>query len=146
MMSILEQLPTIITLFAIFFAWLIAQLSKVDRRKKVDIVQLFSLSGGTISSHSASVAALVTAIWLWHGFSLLFVFALLFAAIVIKDALAIRYAVGQNAVVLHKLTKDKKLQRDIKIVHGHTPKEVVYGVVLGFASAVFFFVLIFAVI
>ena len=76
---------------------------------------------------------------------LLFVVALLFAAIVIKDTLAVRYAVGENAHVLAQVTKDKKLKNKIKIVRGHTVQEVIYGTVLGFASGVFFFVLLFAI-
>ncbi len=107
-------------------------------------------SGGFPSSHSAMVTALALSVGLQERFSSpLFAVTLTVACIVIYDAANVRYYSGQNAKVTRQLVKD--LQEDhpedfndpiysikLKDVLGHKWKEVIGGMVLGVAVALFF--------
>ena len=101
----------------------------------------FVETGGMPSSHSASVAALSTAVGLQEGFnSALFGVTLYFSLIVMYDAAGLRRAAGRHAAVLNRLI-DKHFrdpqddtQRLMELL-GHTPFEVLIGGLLGVLSA-----------
>lgn len=85
-------------------------------------------TGGMPSGHSALVASLATAIGIKNGlFSDLFVLSLLLAAIVIYDAMNIRYQSGLHAHVLNTMKGDKKLNESL----GHLPSETLAGSFVG---------------
>ncbi len=136
---------TVIT-FAGLFAYVIAQGLKVmlDVRKKgyFERDDLFD-GGGMPSSHTAVVVAMSTVIaWTEWLDSHLFSLSLVVTAIVIYDAMNIRYYAGEQARILNQITKKLSKHHDdirpTKFKHplGHTPAEVAGGIVTGIASAV----------
>ena len=101
----------------------------------------FVETGGMPSSHSASVAALSTAVGLWHGFdTALFSVTLYVSLIVMYDAAGLRRAAGRQAMVLNRLIErhfqhpEKETQTLMELL-GHTPFEVLIGAALGVGSA-----------
>ncbi len=101
----------------------------------------FVETGGMPSSHSASVAALSTAVGLQEGFnSALFAVTLYFSLIVMYDAAGLRRAAGRQAAVLNRLIDrhfqhpEGDTQRLMELL-GHTPLEVLVGGLLGVLSA-----------
>ena len=96
-------------------------------------------TGGMPSSHSALVTSLCTTIGIKHGInSDLFVFALAFFLVTIRDAFGVRRSSGLQAKKINELGTefgDNKLIDDstpIKEVNGHTPMEVLCGCLVGF--------------
>jgi len=93
------------------------------------------------SSHSASVAALSTAVGLSEGFrSVLFGVTLYFSLVVMYDAAGLRRAAGRQAMVLNRLIDEHFRHPEVgaqKLMEllGHTPLEVLVGAVLGVTSA-----------
>jgi acid phosphatase family membrane protein YuiD len=101
----------------------------------------FVETGGMPSSHSASVAALSTAVGLQEGFgSALFGVTLYFSLIVMYDAAGLRRAAGRQAAVLNRLIErhfkhpQDDTQRLMELL-GHTPFEVLVGGLLGVLTA-----------
>ena len=111
---------------AVFISWFVAQFLKaaINLRDKNPVS--FLQDGGQISGHAATVSALATVMLLETGLSLLFLMSLVIAAIVIKDAMGVRYETSKHSTFLNKLTKED----DFKIV-GHSPIEVLTGITFG---------------
>jgi len=93
------------------------------------------------SSHSASVAALSTAVGLQEGFtSAVFGVTLYFSMIVMYDAAGLRRAAGRHAMILNRLIErqfehpERDTQKLMELL-GHTPFEVFIGASLGVFSA-----------
>ena len=96
-------------------------------RGERNIKKYLLASGGMPSGHSAGISAAAVCAGLIEGFdSSLFGFAVVMAAIIIYDSVNVRYAVGEQGKILNLLTKKK-----MKIVEGHTRREVAAGIVLG---------------
>ncbi len=101
----------------------------------------FVETGGMPSSHSASVAALSTAVGLHQGFATpLFGVTLYFSLIVMYDAAGLRRAAGRQATLLNRLIEENWEHREVEAhrlmeLLGHTPLEVLVGALLGVASA-----------
>ncbi len=100
---------------------------------------MFWRTGGMPSSHSALVTSLCVTIAFRHGLhSDLFIFALCFFLVVIRDAFGVRRSSGIQAKKLNEIgneLKDKKIidnYKSLKEVDGHTPMEVLCGCLLGF--------------
>ena len=121
--------------------WLIASLFKIIigfiREKRLDFRRIYG-SGGMPSSHSATVAALATAVAKTDGlYSTSFAIAFMFAFIVMYDALGVRRAAGEQARILNQLVNNMSQQRPVylkkklKELIGHTPLEVIVGGLLG---------------
>ncbi len=110
---------------------------KVLRNPADIIASLIWRTGGMPSSHSALVTALAVSIAFNEGInSTLFALALFFAIVVIRDALGVRLSTGRQAQALNRLGRSLETQKDVdfapvKEVHGHTPPEVLVGVLLG---------------
>lgn len=131
-MSLLE-----ISIFSLFTA----QFLKIFFIRPMNIYTFFT-SGGMPSSHSSFVSSLAVSVGLKYGFtSDLFAIVTVFSMIVTYDASGVRRAVGQQANVLNNLVKhlesknfanDRQLiKEDLKELIGHTPYEVIAGVLLG---------------
>ena len=123
----------------VFGSWLVAQTLKVLLRRiktgKWDISLLWNASGMP-SSHSASVWGTSLYIGLTEGFgSPVYGVAFLFAMIVMYDAMGVRRAVGQQAEVINYLMelRDTNDSYDHCLLErvGHTPAQVLGGVVVG---------------
>lgn len=125
-------------------AWLIAQTIKVVlgvfRKKRFDF-RLFIGSGGMPSAHAAGAASLATSIGMECGFdSVYFALAFAFAIVVMFDAQGVRRSTGKQAGILNKIMDDIYWQGKIQELRlreliGHTPVEVIMGLILGITIA-----------
>jgi acid phosphatase family membrane protein YuiD len=135
-------------------AWFIAQVIKVIINaiinKKLDWERLVG-DGGMPSGHSATVSSLATLSALMCGLnSFEFGVAGILAIIVCHDAMGVRREAGKHAVILNELTKafEELANQDLPEVAlkefvGHTPVQVLAGIIIGVLSAcVMYFFLI----
>jgi len=123
-----------------FMGWFIAQTIKVAigviQERKFNF-KWFVGTGGMPSSHASGVTALATSVGIQEGVGTpLFAMAAMFAVVVISDAQGVRRAAGKQAGVLNKILDDiywkKHIQDDrLKELIGHTPVEVIAGMLLG---------------
>ena len=132
------------------FSWLLAQVLKLIIHsiiyKKFDFMRLFG-DGGMPSGHSATVASLATAAALHFGFtSFEFAIAAILALIVCHDAMGVRLETGKQAVVLNEIIEafnvfstEKLPEVKLKEFVGHTPVQVVSGVIIGVLNASFIY-------
>lgn len=132
-------------IISFILGWLVAQLTKVIlfwvQKGKLTFAEfkvLLMKSGGMPSSHTACLTAATLMIGVMQGFlSPLFAFAVCVDAIVIYDALNVRYAVGEQGKFLNALVaakrgrKSKKSKDSVKVIEGHTVPEVLAGLLLG---------------
>jgi uncharacterized protein len=108
------------------------------------LMTFFWKTGGMPSSHSALAVSIATAIAFREGLNTsLFILAIFFALVVIRDALGVRRAAGLQARALNLLGKELNARdgipyRPVKEVHGHNPAEVAVGSLLGFFIALAF--------
>jgi len=120
------------------FSWFLAQLIKFIayyvQHRKVDF-RKFVASGGMPSSHAAISTSLATVVGIQYGFhSGTFANAVIFTFIVMADAAGVRRAAGKQAEVLNKLvysSKEINLDKELKVLLGHTPVQVFAGAALG---------------
>ena len=126
-------------------SWFIAQLIKfiieVSTHRKINWRRFFE-SGGMPSSHSAFVCSIAMGIGFREGFaSSFFALAFMIAMVVMYDAMGVRHETGEQAKVLNQMiaqwidVSEKNapfLQNmHLKEMVGHTPLQVVAGVLLG---------------
>ena len=145
-MEWLVQLLTNPFLVTSVASWGIAQVLKVIIHaiiyKKLDWERLVG-DGGMPSGHSATVASLATICALVCGpGSVEFAISAILAIIVCHDATGVRRETGKQAMVLNELIKafkgleeDKLPEVKLKEFVGHTPIQVVFGVLIGIANA-----------
>lgn len=127
-------------LMAAAAAWALAQIVKVPLdyffTREFNWHLLLS-AGGMPSSHSALVTALAWTIGLQYGFdSPVFAVAIVFAAVVIYDATGVRRAAGQHAQVINRMIADlveghPLKEQELKELLGHTPRQVLAGIIFG---------------
>ncbi|MDR1002232.1 MAG: divergent PAP2 family protein [Oscillospiraceae bacterium] len=124
--------------------WTLAQIFKfiltlvVNRR--LEFERLFG-AGGMPSGHSATVTALVIAVSRQCGVSSVeFAIATVIASVVIYDAMGVRHEAGKHAQVINQMVKVSKEDdipendisaNELKESLGHTPLEVLGGIMLG---------------
>ncbi|HTX87230.1 MAG TPA: divergent PAP2 family protein [Candidatus Nanoarchaeia archaeon] len=97
---------------------------------------------GMPSAHAALVTSLVTIIGLKNGIlSPLFAISLVFAVIVLRDAVGIRSYLGEHGRILNELVSDLKEEPDQPLDKtyphllekiGHTPAQAAVGILIGF--------------
>ncbi len=101
-------------------------------------------TGGMPSSHTSSVAALVTGIVMEHGWeSPLFAIAMVFGTIVMYDAMGVRRAAGKHAEMINELYSQlshlfesgEAQEKALKTLLGHTYPQVLVGLILGISVA-----------
>jgi len=128
---------------SVIFAYMLASLIKVFFNylgtDKWDL-NVFFRTGGMPSSHTASVTAMTTAIYLMEGVSNLFMVCLIVSSIVISDAIGLRRSVGKQAQVLNKVSEEFKHFKKFRTKRlyellGHTPKQAIAGLILGILIA-----------
>ena len=96
------------------------------------------------SSHSAMVSSMASSIAFSEGLdSSLFIVSLMFALVIIRDALGVRRSSGIQARMLNWLGRNMaekfKIEfHPVKEVLGHSPLEVVVGALLGIIIAAAF--------
>ena len=120
-------------------AWVVAQVAKI-LVKGITVSdwnwKYIYRSGGMPSAHTTIVVSLCTVVGVRAGSqSPEFGIACTLAAIVMYDAINVRHAVGEHAValraILPKLFKDRTPEIKIHQSYGHTPMEVLAGLVIG---------------
>lgn len=127
-------------ILAAAFSWVAAQglkyiFASIKGRKLRSLRQLY-LSGSMPSAHSASVIALLVVVGLKDGVnSAVFGLALLFASVVMYDAVMVRRSSGEQGTALRGLFHELKLDpvAPFRTAKGHTPKEVLGGAIVGLA-------------
>lgn len=98
---------------------------------------LWFSSGGMPSSHSSLMVSTTLSIGLYYGFgSPLFALAFAISMIVVYDAAGVRRQAGYHAQKINLLFEELLSGRPIpqerlKEVLGHTPRQVIGGVILG---------------
>jgi len=122
-------------------ALFIAQIFKIIiygwKNKRFDFRRLVG-AGGMPSSHAAFTVALTTQLGKDVGVDgPVFAIALVFTMVVLYDAAGVRRAAGKQAAILNTIMEEvmahKKIEEArLKELLGHTPFEVLVGVVLGF--------------
>jgi acid phosphatase family membrane protein YuiD len=124
-------------IIALFVAWLGAHIIKYVishiKDEKRDFGASLFRSGGMPSSHSTTVASIVTLIGLRDGFdSGLFGLAALFALIVMYDAAKVRRSSGEQGIAIQQMIREQKSKIKLpRAAQGHTPLEVSIGALLG---------------
>ena len=153
-MDILNDLlhnPFLITGIA---SWCVAQVLKTIIHaivyKELDLLRLFG-DGGMPSGHSATVTSLATLSALSFGpDSFEFAVTVILAIIVCHDAMGVRLETGKQAIAIKELiaafellSPQKFSEDNLKEFVGHTPIQVLAGILLGIANAcvMYFFVL-----
>lgn len=124
-------------IIAIIAGWVIAQGLKyliivVRTRSLANLRQLY-LSGNMPSAHSATVMALTAVVGLRNGTdSAIFGVMILFALIVMYDAMMVRRSSGEQGVAIQQIIRE--LKSGVKLpraAKGHSPGEVAAGALLG---------------
>jgi acid phosphatase family membrane protein YuiD len=135
-------------------SWFIAQVVKVLIHwaiyKKLNIERFYG-DGGMPSGHSATVSSLMVICGLACGTgSVEFALSAIMALIVCHDAMGVRRETGKQAVLLNELTKafsalaDEKLPEvKLKEFVGHTPIQVIAGILIGMINGVVMYFLLF---
>jgi acid phosphatase family membrane protein YuiD len=143
-MNLLDVLQNKV-LIAVLVAWLLAQILKIPTeylRSRRWMWAMFFAAGGMPSSHSALLVSGTLAVGLYYGFDHpLFGVAVAITMIVTHDAAGVRRQAGMHAerinVLFEELLKGHMWTEDeLREVIGHTPLEVVGGILLGLLVAI----------
>ena len=135
-------------LIAVFTAWLTAQVTKTliygILFKRFDMERIFG-SGGMPSSHTAIVICLAVSVGIREGIaSSLFAACAVLAMVVIYDAMGVRRETGRQGEVINRILREfivegKPISEDkMKTLVGHTPLEVLGGIIVGITVALIF--------
>ena len=136
-------------------SWFVAQVLKTIlyalETKKLDFNRLFG-DGGMPSGHSATVTSLAAFSGLTFGFgSFQFAATFILAIIVCHDAMGVRLETGKQAVAINELIEafellapDKISEANLKEFVGHTPIQVIAGILLGIINALVMYFWVFA--
>jgi len=134
-------------------SWFVAQFLKTliyaIEHKKLDLSRLFG-DGGMPSGHSATVSSLAMLAALVYGTdSFQFAVTVILAIIVCHDAMGVRLETGKQAIVINELVEafdllspKKFSEANLKEFVGHTPIQVIAGILLGIVNACVMFFLV----
>lgn len=143
-MEVLEALISNRALVCAVTGWFVAQVLKTIIHtlltRSFDPERLVG-SGGMPSSHSATVCALAVAAGQIYGLdSFAFAVSVIFAIIVMHDAMGVRLETGKQAKLLNEIIATFKTmegkpltEEKLKEFVGHTPLQVLAGAILGIA-------------
>lgn len=130
------------------FAWFTAQVLKVPLYYRVEHKLNWKRlvgAGGMPSSHSAMVIALMLSVGFTQGFdTAVFGISMVLSLIVMYDAIGVRRETGTQATVINRILKDVLINGrrisddDLKELVGHTPFEVLGGVLVGSLTTVIY--------
>lgn len=129
-------------------SWFVAQLLKVPLyglvEHKLEWKRLIG-AGGMPSSHSAMVVALMLSVGFTQGFDTpLFAVCVVLSLIVMYDAMGVRRETGTQATVINQILKEVFINghrisdEELKELIGHTPFEVLGGILIGCITTVFY--------
>ena len=132
-------------LMAVLIGWLLAQALKIPSeylRSRRWLWTMFFAAGGMPSSHTALMVSGTLAVGLYHGFdNPIFGIAVAVTMIIAHDAAGVRRQAGKHAerlnVLFNELLQGHVLsEQELKEVIGHTPLEVIGGIILGLLVAI----------
>jgi len=132
-------------LIAVLAGWLLAQILKIPTeylRSRRWLWAMIFAAGGMPSSHTALMVAGTLAVGLYHGFdNPLFAIAVGATMIIAHDAAGVRRQAGKHAerinLLFDELLKGHMWsENELKEVIGHTPLEVIGGIILGLLVAI----------
>ena len=135
-------------------AWFLAQVLKTILyaviNKKLDLGRMMG-DGGMPSGHSATVTSMTVLIGLARGFGTVeFAVSCILAVIVCHDATGVRretekqtYLIDELLKAFSELTEDRLPEVKLKKFVGHTPVQVLAGIILGIITAVVMYYLLF---
>lgn len=145
---VLQELISNPVLFIGLFSWWLAQFLKVPieyiLHHRLNWGLWFS-SGGMPSSHSALVTSVMLSIGIFDGFNTsAFALSVALAMIVLYDAAGVRREAGRHAEKINVLINEffsghPISDRQLKEVIGHTPAQVIAGVMMGIAIPLLFY-------
>ena len=129
-------------------SWLTAQVVKllIDWRLNHALnIRMLVSNGGMPSAHTAFVVSLAMMVALHEGLgSVSFAVSFALAAVVINDAVGVRYHTGEQSKIinkiLHRMLVEGKPLTD-EVLHelvGHTPTEAFFGALIGLVIPLFF--------
>lgn len=128
------------------FGWFVAQVVKTIIyaiiNRKFDVGRLFG-DGGMPSGHSATVTSMALMVGLVRGFGTVeFAISFILATIVCHDATGVRRETEKQAFLINELVKafselseDKLPEVKLKQFVGHSPIQVIAGILVGIATA-----------
>lgn len=128
-------------------SWFVAQVLKVIINacihKKVIWERLVG-DGGMPSGHSATVSSLAVFTGLYYGFGTFqFAVTAILAVIVCHDAMGVRQETGKQAMMLNEIVQILEAEDlpevKLKELVGHTPLQVIAGILIGIANACFMY-------
>ena len=131
--------------------WLVAQALKAPLyyvvERKWDFHRLIG-AGGMPSSHSAMVVALALMVGFVEGFETsVFAICMALALVVMYDAAGVRRETGTQAAVINRILRDALFSgktvsdEELKELVGHTPLEVMGGMLVGIMVAMCYWAL-----
>ncbi|HRQ23990.1 MAG TPA: divergent PAP2 family protein [Anaerolineales bacterium] len=132
-------------LITVMAAWLLAQVLKIPTeylRSRRWMWAMFFAAGGMPSSHTALMVGGTLAVGLYHGFdNPLFAIAVGATMIIAHDAAGVRRQAGKHAERINLLVGEllhghTLKEEELKEVIGHTPLEVIGGIILGLLVAI----------
>lgn len=150
-MSLFQEFFQNRVLFAAVTGWFCAQVAKFLLTfiftRKMNTERLWG-AGGMPSAHSSMVSALTISLARFYGInSPIFALAVIFAFVTMYDAMGVRHEAGEHAKILNKYINQIEIQKadkdgdgipdekvkeiGLKEFIGHTPLEVLGGVLLG---------------
>lgn len=153
-MDALIDLITNPYLLAGLTAWFLAQVLKTILyaviNKKLDLGRMMG-DGGMPSGHSATVTSMTVLIGLARGFGTVeFAVSCILAVIVCHDATGVRretekqtYLIDELLKAFSELTEDRLPEVKLKKFVGHTPVQVLAGIILGIITAIVMYYLLF---
>lgn len=120
-------------ILSIAITWVFARIIKtiISWYKEGFSLRAFHYDGGMPSSHTTSMVALSTSLFLETGLSALFVLSVIITLIIINDALNVRWTTQRQSIILNKLMKDDKDYKKLNEHVGHKPMEVIVALILG---------------
>ena len=146
--SIMNNRPLVVAAVSWLIAGILKVLVELWINKKMMLVRVVG-AGGMPSSHTATVTALAISLGYYNGLSSgYFALAMIFAIIVIHDAVGVRLETGKQAKVLNTMMfkseafKDLDFEKQLKEYVGHTPLQALVGAIVGaFVSMFMIFVI-----
>ena len=146
-MDIILQLLSNRIIINAIIAWVVSQITKTIIHaityRTLDFSRLFG-DGGMPSAHSATVTAAALSVGFEEGFgSPVFGLAILFAFVVMHDAMGVRLETGKQAKILNDmmdfLYKEEPPEKKLKEFVGHTMTQVLAGFCVGIAVTLFIY-------
>jgi acid phosphatase family membrane protein YuiD len=134
--------------FLPYLSGLLCQAIKIFNQRMMKKKIKFSLNnllemGGMPSAHSAATTTLTTLIAIYYGINTpFFILSLFLSVFIIGEAYVVRGVISRHAEMINKLQEVNELEEisneNLLGRIGHTPVEVIMGVILGLAFALAF--------